>query len=85
MKTDRTPFQIRWRLERDKAFKERFYDKYENDSIVKQEIPKNGPHTEYYENGLKKSEKSYKNGQKHGKVRIWFESGQIWQLSLIHI
>ena len=29
MKTDRTPFQIRWRLARDKAFKERFYDKIE--------------------------------------------------------
>ena len=27
--TDRTPFQIRWRLARDKAFKERFYDKIE--------------------------------------------------------
>ena len=29
MKNDRTPFQIRWRLARDKAFKERFYDKIE--------------------------------------------------------
>ena len=29
MKNDRTPFQIRWRLARDKAFKERFYDLYE--------------------------------------------------------
>jgi len=24
---DKTPFQIRWRLARDKAFKEKFYDK----------------------------------------------------------
>ena len=29
MKNDRTPFQIRWRLARDKAFKEIFYDKIE--------------------------------------------------------
>jgi hypothetical protein len=40
MKTDRTPFQIRWRLERDKSFirliktmKEKFYDK--NEKIIK--------------------------------------------------
>ena len=40
MKTDRTPFQIRWRLERDKSFKrliktmkEKFYDK--NEKMIK--------------------------------------------------
>ena len=34
---------------------------------------------EYYNNGQKKIEKSYKNGQKHGKLLTWFENGQIWQ------
>ena len=33
MKNDRTPFQIRWRLARDKAFKEKFYDK--NEKMIK--------------------------------------------------
>ena len=41
MKTDRTPFQIRWRLERDKSFKrliktmkERYYDKTVNKTLI---------------------------------------------------
>ena len=32
-------------------------------TTMKKETPKNGPHTEYYENGQKESEEYYKDGE----------------------
>jgi len=36
---------------------------------------KNGLHTEYYENGQKKIERTYKNGKEDGSTTIWNEKG----------
>jgi len=41
------------------------------------ETPKNGLHTEYYDNGQKKEEVNYKNGELNGKWTEWYENGQI--------
>ena len=38
-----------------------------------------GLHFEWYENGEKKQDTSYLNGQKNGVFRKWFESGQLAQ------
>jgi antitoxin component YwqK of YwqJK toxin-antitoxin module len=38
--------------------------------------PKNGPHVKYYENGKKKSEEHYKNGEKNGLATAWNKNGQ---------
>ena len=40
------------------------------------EIPKNGLHTEYFENSQEKIEKNYRNGRLHGKWTEWYENGQ---------
>ena len=40
------------------------------------EKPKNGLHTEYFENG-EWSEENYKNGKLDGKSTTWYASGQI--------
>ena len=40
------------------------------------ENPKNGLHTEYYDNGQKKSEATYKDGVYDGKRAQWYENGQ---------
>jgi len=39
-------------------------------------MKKNGIHTEYYENGEKKFEGSFKNGKKDGLFTWWYENGQ---------
>ena len=44
---------------------------------MKKEIPKNGPHTEYYENGQIEQEANYKDGKYDGKQTFWDENGQI--------
>ena len=38
--------------------------------------PKNGLHTEYYDNGQKLKEVNYKNGEENGKCTLWYENGQ---------
>ncbi len=35
----------------------------------------NGKYIEYYDNGQKKCEKDYKNGQKNGKQKKWYHNG----------
>ena len=37
---------------------------------------KDGVHTEWYKNGQKKSEVTYKNGKLDGLVTNWYENGQ---------
>jgi len=37
---------------------------------------KDGLHTEWYENGQKKEEGTYKNGEKDGLWTEWYENGQ---------
>ena len=44
---------------------------------MKKEIPKNGLHTTYHENGQKKSEGNYKDDKHDGKWTWWHENGQI--------
>ena len=39
-------------------------------------MKKNGIHTEYYENGEKKFEGTFKNGKKEGLFTWWYENGQ---------
>ena len=39
-------------------------------------MKKNGIHTEYYENGEKKFEGSFKNGKRDGLFTWWYENGQ---------
>jgi len=39
-------------------------------------MKKNGIHTEFYENGQKKSEGTYKDGKEDGLYTSWFENGQ---------
>ena len=39
-------------------------------------MEKNGIHTEYYENGEKKFEGTFKNGKKEGLFTWWYENGQ---------
>jgi antitoxin component YwqK of YwqJK toxin-antitoxin module len=40
----------------------------------------NGTFTEYYENGIPKSEYSYENGKRNGPFREWFDVGQFVQV-----
>ena len=42
---------------------------------MKKEIPENGLHAEYYNNGNKKSEGNYKDGKKSGKWMSWHKNG----------
>ena len=44
---------------------------------MKKEHTKNGLHTEYFENGQKKSEGMVKDGKENGKLTEWDENGQI--------
>ena len=44
---------------------------------MKTETPKNGLHTDYHDNGQKKSEGNVKDGKKDGKWTEWEENGQI--------
>ena len=44
---------------------------------MKKEIPENGLHAEYYNNGNKKSEGNYIDGKKNGKCREWDKNGQL--------
>ena len=39
---------------------------------------KDGVITEYYENGQKRSEVTYKDGKEDGKWTEWYENGQKW-------
>ena len=41
------------------------------------ETPKNGLHTEYHENGQKKLEVNYKDGELDGRATWWYENGHI--------
>ena len=41
-----------------------------------EEIIKNGPYTEYHENGQKAEEGYYKDGEKDGLTTHWYENGQ---------
>ena len=41
------------------------------------EIPKNGPHTDYYNNGQKKSEWNYKDGELVDILGSWNEDGSV--------
>ena len=43
---------------------------------MKKEHPKNGLHTEYFENGQKCREGYYKDDKQVGKWTMWYESGQ---------
>ena len=43
---------------------------------MKKEHPKNGLHTEHFENGQKCLEGYYKNGKRDGKWTRWHENGQ---------
>ena len=44
--------------------------------IMTTKTPKNGLHTEYFENGQEKIEKNYRDGRLHGKWTEWYENGQ---------
>jgi len=44
---------------------------------MKKENPKNGLHTEYFENGQKIQEGNYKDDKQYGKWTLWDENGQI--------
>ena len=37
---------------------------------------KDGKYTEWYENGQKRSEETWKDGKLNGKTTIWYENGQ---------
>ena len=39
-------------------------------------MKKNGIHTEFHENGKKKSEQNYKDGKLDGLHTFWFENGK---------
>ena len=42
----------------------------------------NGPHENYYSNGIKVSEGNYKNGERHGEIKFFDEEGKIKQNDL---
>ena len=44
--------------------------------VVGDDPPENGKHVEYYEDGRKKSEANFKNGELEGLVTGWYENGQ---------
>ena len=39
--------------------------------------PEDGPYVEYYENGQKKLEAHYKDGEREGLATYWHENGSI--------
>ena len=47
-----------------------------DNDVVADEPPENGPYVTYYENGKKKSEEHYKDGNLDGPVTEWYKNGQ---------
>jgi antitoxin component YwqK of YwqJK toxin-antitoxin module len=42
--------------------------------VVADGPPEDGPHVEYYDNGQKRCERHYKNGEKEGLETFWYEN-----------